>query len=850
MSTQIEASLDQLLGHEDFVRGLLRDLLDPQAVDDVVQGTWIEALRSPPRDMAALRSWLGTVAQNLAKKRIRTEKRRERRERAVAQSEVLPSTVATLEHLAAQRQVSLAVQQLEEPYRTTVLLRYFHDLPVREIAERTGVKQNNVRQRLFRAQAMLRGELEQEYGSDWRRAPALLAMAGTSESMVAVQSLALSTLVTQPLPLAVLSVLLLVSLSAVFWARGGGLTVPSITVPSITVPSLTVPSNGNASLNSGSNPPGSDTRHQVPIAKLDSDAAGILSRVPVLRVWTGDVVDAEGTPLAGVPIGYSTDVVEDRDVDYKLTIDGTAHFERVGETDAQGRFRLENLTAGSILRVGGAYAPLWSLSVSESKRTGLHLIAARAVGLAGIVVDAEGEPMTDVTIRPVLLDLIDLPLATDALTSVQYADAKVDARGRFELLGLPGAAMQLEFLARRHMIRVVQVGSRDLRNQEIDMMPISNTPRFVSGVVVDGHDRPLAGVRVGMGSKKTETGSDGRYEFEFEAGEFLSPAAVIYASKRGQRTAVVELKDALLRGDVRDQRVVLGGPCLSISGRLLAADGSPDAGKLVYVWDGTSTGCSDTAENLAANEGVPMLVIGGYPVWAGARSDAEGKFVITGLSDRAYRLKVYDEKSFHGFTSPPVHAGTLDYPLRWPEGYQFRFRGRILTASGAPAVGVEIAFQTDVYFVDGDGTTVGRRLGVTDAEGAFDVQGMPRFDSTVSLSGDGFVARSLKIEARLEQAGVEIRIDRLCHFRVTGVPQDKGVLGFRLLSDTRAPLKISSRRNGSGRQGDHFALDSDRTPVISTSERASILEFYGADGVVGEQAVKLKPEAVTTLQYR
>ncbi len=39
-----------LLAEEDFVRGVVRDLIrDPDRVDDIVQQTWVQALITPPR---------------------------------------------------------------------------------------------------------------------------------------------------------------------------------------------------------------------------------------------------------------------------------------------------------------------------------------------------------------------------------------------------------------------------------------------------------------------------------------------------------------------------------------------------------------------------------------------------------------------------------------------------------------------------------------------------------------------------------------------------------------------------------------------------------------------------------
>ena len=54
---------------------------DAAQVDDVLQETWLEWLRRPPRSAVSPRGWLRAVLQNLARKERRAEGRRLRREK-------------------------------------------------------------------------------------------------------------------------------------------------------------------------------------------------------------------------------------------------------------------------------------------------------------------------------------------------------------------------------------------------------------------------------------------------------------------------------------------------------------------------------------------------------------------------------------------------------------------------------------------------------------------------------------------------------------------------------------------------------------------------------------------------
>jgi RNA polymerase sigma-70 factor (ECF subfamily) len=98
----------------------------------------------------------GLVLRNFARQERRSSARREAREHDVARREELPSAREIVARAELQRRIAGAVMELDEPYRSAVLLRYFEDLPPREIAKRLGVPVATVRTRLARALEQLR----------------------------------------------------------------------------------------------------------------------------------------------------------------------------------------------------------------------------------------------------------------------------------------------------------------------------------------------------------------------------------------------------------------------------------------------------------------------------------------------------------------------------------------------------------------------------------------------------------------------------------------------------------------------------------------------------------------------
>jgi RNA polymerase sigma factor (sigma-70 family) len=171
-----------LLTHRPWVRRLARSLVhDEASADDVEQRTWVVALQKPPREAGAVRSWLARVVRSQALNAHRATSRRAAHERTGARPEALPPTQRIVAAAEIHKRLVVAVLDLAEPYRSTVLLRFFEDLPPREVARRMSVPVETVRTRLRRALETLRERLGAHGDTDaWKAAivPLLTLRAG------------------------------------------------------------------------------------------------------------------------------------------------------------------------------------------------------------------------------------------------------------------------------------------------------------------------------------------------------------------------------------------------------------------------------------------------------------------------------------------------------------------------------------------------------------------------------------------------------------------------------------------------------------------------------------------------
>ncbi len=356
MSDQIAP--ESLLSHSDFIRRLAWRLLrDEHQVEDVVQDTFVAAIERPPPDESGVRSWLGVVTRNLALKKRRSDTRRRKREETVAARTVrVPTAQTILEREAVRQRVVTAVLELDEPYRSVVLLRFFESLPPRDIARSLDVPVETVRTRLKRACAQLRERLHAEDGENrgaWvamllplaRGAPfqgleGLPETAGPATTGAATMSSTATGLGVMKLLLG--AALVAVAGGGIWWmaqpADDGGAAAPPVVAEEPAAPDEDEPE-----------------RERVRPQSLDGAASDTESdegdALPAGMV-AGVLVDESGAPFANkyVWIAGEDDVVGEGERDRE------PWHGREAETDEEGRFRVE-LDVPRRVRVSAGRSP-------------------------------------------------------------------------------------------------------------------------------------------------------------------------------------------------------------------------------------------------------------------------------------------------------------------------------------------------------------------------------------------------------------------------------------------------------------------------------------------------------------
>lgn len=373
-------STDELLQQTRWLHRLARGLVgDPALADDLVQDTMAQALARPPQLLRDLRAWLVTVLRRHAHKQARRQAARPEVERRAARSEATPAADAVVAQAMVHRDVVDAVLALAEPYRTAILLRYLHDLPIGDVAAQTGVPLATARSHVQRGLAQLRARLDHRYGN---RA-AWCAPLGATPSLATAPSLGAAIfLLMKAKPLA--------SLFAAGCAVATALWClwPEPAVPSLPLAAATAPTHPDAAVADVDAPRSNDPRTPAAAATAPGTATAPLA------VASGVAIDEETQrPLAGVEVSWHYDGGD------------TPPPRAVVQTDAAGRFALPSERSNPhqgyevLLRRDG-YA--WVVRPpGDPVGTGPQRYDLGAIplppgtGIAGRVVDRAGAPVAD-----------------------------------------------------------------------------------------------------------------------------------------------------------------------------------------------------------------------------------------------------------------------------------------------------------------------------------------------------------------------------------------------------------------------------------------------------------------------
>ncbi len=788
---------EELLSHDRWLRILVSRLVHPDIVEDIVQDTFAQALASPPEKHRAIRAWLARVAANFARKKHRSDARRQRRERMQGMDpELMPDTADLVARVDAQRHVAKLVLGLDEPYRTTVLLRFFEDLSCRQIATRMNVPHATVRTRLQRALARLRKQLDDGEGPQWR---------AIYTGLFAIPDLGASVSATIPASAAAAKVQilngalwmttksnLLAAACVLLAAAGLTVTASSLFDGSRATDIISDGRPGDGSAAAANTVPRQENRDGTIRAQLAPPRrhAQVGDQQGLRRRLVGQVFDRSGTPVARAPIVFESDRLpaaptphqselepepEPNPVAGPTSVESRAAPARgptllLGYSHGDGSFDVQAPRVSGTLRTGAGFVTLraWQLEPDQQDPADhapvadCLLVVAPAVRVSGFARNPEGKRLAGVRCFADVGALAAYPGILDRTLEYEGPARQTDARGQFTLDRVPAIPeARLIFWASGYKRTGFVVPTQDTTDLEIVMEPDASAKARLTGRVQDSAGRPVADAHVTFGvTARTRTGTDGC--FLLETDDLWSEHPLV-AVKQGYQAAVADGLSRRLadKGEVKNVVLELEGPALHISGRVVDHRGRPVPGLRIYIWNPTFLGGDlDTAE-----------------AWAGGLHNAEygvlavtgegGEFDLGGLRNRDYVLRVFDEQTKMAWSTKPLPAGSKGHEVTLPEDVmRQRVTGRIVDRNGAGMAGVALFPKLIVRLARNRTRNIAGKHVKTDQNGYFTLANMSRYEAQLAIEADQIVPVEYAIPPEHSGLDLCITVQRRCHFKL------------------------------------------------------------------------------------
>lgn len=819
-----------------WIRALARTLVkDEGRADDAAQEALLVWMKRLP-GRSASRGWLRRVLENRLRQGAREEARRARRERERPAPGVGEGEADAVQRARLQRQVMDRVLALDEPYRETVLLRYFEGLGPSKIAARQGVPVDTVKTRLKRGLGRLRNSLDGEFGGD-RRAWVMAfgthlipRVAPAAGALAAAAGASIMTNKTLLVPAALMAIATLyvymrpgedgAQRAAAAPARTeANLGAPAADAPA---PSLTAASVGR----SEAAVPGSATADPAP-----------QGAPPALVAVDARVIDLRGDAVAGVPVTC---------VDPDEGSDAAPPFE-LGTSDSAGRVQVE-------MERGPA-----TLVVETDRWTTVHAGAVQSIGsraeatvlvaaprlIEGRVIDHLGEPVPDAEVRysTRVNPWSSLEVTVDSANAPRIR-AHTDDAGAFRFERAPELTeCFLEVIVNGDERSQVSIADWGNVWREVRLVDPAEREGWLRGTVVDRGGEPVEGALVTLGYTCVRTGAGGAFDLDLalpSKGDGLVAAAEGHLPGRVEPREDGTWPDPLV--------VVLGDAPLAMTGTVVDIDGRPLAGMNVRLLGTAGFGMLQDEDNASS---LTLLSVESYLGGAHgtkATTEGSGAFEFRGLRPTDYRILVSADGELDGLVFGPVAAGTRDLVIAMPAApEEVLVSGTVTDRSGAPIANASVSLFATLPDPGApgspaelkgpwarsaeDGTFSFEPLAVAKGASArlrvFAGAGYAFHVEEVDLSGGG------EVEVRVE-------VSALAPFFVES--GETGARSFELRDPDGAPTGLfQAQGQGMFSMQSGFFADG-RSPVFSAAEgEYELVLLDGSGAVVGRRTIELEP---------
>lgn len=835
---------------------------DSHLAEDAVQEACAQALSQPEPPMAP-RAWLATVLRNWLARHRRSERARRERETTTAagQGPRDRDSVTLLERAEIQNRLATAVLRLDEPYRTTVLLRFFEAMPPRRIARQLGVPVATVHSRLQRALQQLRTELDTTAGGRGSWLASLLPIAIPTPLL----PLPGFGLFAMQLKFQLLTAAAVLACIVPFWWPFTANSDADLGVGSRIANAAANDHDSGSRGGKGGPANSAPNRERIERSAVAASPRGAHEATATFAV-TGRAIDCNGS---AVP-------------DLRLAPKGQT--ELAMRSDAAGNFTFELPGATtSIVTCDEHYVTVLGATWSPTTSIPPVVVVARKLALGGRVVDELGAPVGAAEIEVQMPADFEtrFPMPLDRCERGRWQGSSA-ADGTFALTAVPAIdGASLLVAAERFAPSRTPLPSTDANDLQIVVQRFHFAAGELSGRVIDAGGAPVEGARVAMGVTSVASDADGRFALSLRRAGW--PTAIV-AAKAGHGPARLEVprNGGKKREDWPNELVLrLGSAPQTVRGRVQDQDRRAIAGAEVWIDDPTPFGNVGMVplqlEYFVGGGVVPRKALT-MPVpaaddptegehvmtqlskkreatasWYFVTSDAEGNFELPGLLDRSYTLKALDPTTglfgeVAGVTGSSYQTIEIAQRDVWPE-----LRGRVLSSRGRPIADVLVqqqitAFSTSARVPGGrlqGGVIRDGRSAVTDSNGNFVLRAVGKKHCTFTVSGDAIVPTQLATSSITDPRNCLVTVEARCQVEVVLVDTSEAdsVAAFDANGQS---IPLAVLRNNSNTFTSRIDLHNGRSGLFVVGESVTSVTLMRGDVRVREIGIRPDPSETTT----
>jgi len=837
----LPADLDRILQEDDWLRRIARRLVkDGESSEDLVQDAWVAALTRKRGD----RPWLFGVLRNLRREGTRRSVREADLRAELPLPGTSPAADDVVSELLLRKRVTAGLLELQEPFRTTLYLRYVQDENLPAIARRTKVAVSTVHQRIHRGLELLRVQLDAHYGG--QRESWALGLLSLAQPPGAAAGLFGGILMGASAK--VVAAMIVVS-GGVALVWNSQTEAPVLSAPLVEEREAVAESEDVSPIEL--TPTTQEARQPIAVTASEAVVPEELVASP-LTAWTGRVIDLEGVPVGGATVTFENARTE------------AGASKPTTQADAMGVFSLSvPASTGDepkFVCSDDGWITLLRGVPSSGERV---VVVGRTADFAGVVVDDSGAPIPNAELRLSLRQSLFRDLAIPRPFTNLDIDRtiKTNASGEFALPGFCGGEhVGMWVTANGFALEAVSLPVHG----DTAMRIVLTAPKkefVLRGYVLNTTGNPVVGASVSAGEDIVSTDADGAFELAWSESTMMTTAgsedggfrlihdtSVLRAAYPGNLPAeliIAELDPA------QEIILVLGQESLTLGGRIVDESGTARPDVIVWVSDLTPFGSQshETGESRAVwNISVEELNNHSRH-GCGTQTDTEGRFELGGLMDREYQVRAYHVPT--GTQDGPwtVSAGTTDLELTLAtEPDTTRVAGRVVSAQGVPIVnawvsprrGKDYSIETQPPHLSD--VSIGLR---TDEEGRFEFPALATRGTILALQHELFFIREFDLEGVPNLDELEIVQPLLCDVQVELSWDPDLADSLQILDADGQPVEILESYGAFLATGNTARFTEGKSSVFQALETGETVVLMKEGDEVLRESIRLDPKELT-----